>query len=79
MRFLATPGRGPLMVHRGLVLCHFWLRSAGLWGVARSSSGPLLAGIRRWWWWMAPRYSWLRGLGVIPRHSWQGLAGCGGG
>ena len=41
---------------------------------------PLLAGGFRWcWWWVAPRHSRLRVLGAVPRHSWVGSAGRGGG
>ena len=40
---------------------------------------PVLAGFRRRVWWLVPRDSWPRAVGVVPRHSWLGSAGCGGG
>ena len=40
---------------------------------------PLLAGARDRWWRVVPHHSWLRVLGVAPRHSLLGSAGGAGG
>ena len=67
---------------------HFWLGSdAGSDDSSSSilaegflcSSLPLVAGVCCCCWRLVPRPSWLRALGVVPRHSWLGSAGGGGG
>ena len=73
MRFLATPGWGPLSVVVGV-------SSPILAEDPGCGSSPLLSGVRWWWWCVVPRQTWLRVLLVaVPRHSWLGPAGRGGG
>ena len=73
MRFLATPGWGPLSVVVGV-------SSPLLAEDPGCGSSPLLSGVRWWWWCVVPRQTWLRVLLVaVPRHSWLGPAGRGGG
>ena len=77
MRLPATPGCGPLVLFRGVGLRHSWLRSAGLWGMVVAAGGPsLLAEVPEW---AFPRHFWLRAPAAVPRHSWVGSAGRGGG
>ena len=72
MRFPATPGWVSLPLVVGAPR-HSWLRAPGC------GSPPLLVGVcwRRWC--VVACHSWLRVLVAVPRHSWQGYAGRGGG
>ena len=72
MGFPATPGPGPLVVvvdGPSLLLAE----ELGFY------SPPFLAGARWLCWCMVPRYSCLRVLGAVPRHSWLGSGSGGGG
>ena len=73
----------------GAVRRHSWLGSAGggcVCSRATPGSGSWLRfpatpgwGGRWWRWWVGPCHSWLRVSGAVPRHSWLGSAGRGGG
>ena len=73
----------------GAVPRHSWLGSAGgggVWSLATPGCGSRLRfaatpgwGVRWWRWWVGPCHSWLRVSGAVPRHSWLGSAGRGGG
>ena len=73
----------------GAVPRHSWLGSAGgggVWSLATPGCGSRSRfpatpgwGVRWRWWWVAPCHSWLRVLAAVPRHSWLGSTGRGGG
>ena len=73
----------------GAVLRHSWLGSSGgggVWPLATPGCGSSLRfpatpgwGVRRWRWRVGPCHSWLRVSCAVPRHSWLGSAGRGGG
>ena len=73
----------------GAVPRHSWLGSAGgggVWSLATPGCGSRSRfpatpgwGVRWWRWWVGPCHSWLRVSGAVPRHSWLGSAGRGGG